>query len=166
MSSNGNTKKYTNTKDLLTEEQQDVLRSKGNKIEKLQSDITQLSKPLLRSEGSLNWSKHVTPGTLSVFQDEKSWNGISSIDLKRKKGVKEFKDVDGLCWNTMRESMQLESEDDSFSESGSPATTRLNEKDMGLFGVMPMEDDIVVVKCKNCERPLLASKFKEHSGKD
>lgn len=149
------------------------------------TDITQLSKPLLQSEGSLNWSKHVTPGTLSVFQDEKSWNGISSIDLKRRKSVKEFKDVDGLCWNTMRESMQLESEgknykkergeresgikdiiDDSFSESGSPATTRLDEKDMGLFGVMPMEDDIVVVKCKNCERPLLASKFKEHSGKD
>lgn len=36
---------------------------------------------------------------------------------------------------------------------------------MELFGVMPMEDDIVVVKCKNCQRPLLANKFKEHSGK-
>lgn len=78
--------------------------------DKKNTDITQLSKPLLQSEGSLNWSKHVTPGTLSVFQDEKSWNGISSIDLKRRKSVKEFKDVDGLCWNTMRESMQLESE--------------------------------------------------------
>lgn len=73
-------------------------------------DITQLSKPLLQSEGSLNWSKHVTPGTLSVFQDEKSWNGINSIELKRRKSVKEFKDADGLCWNTMKDSMQLESE--------------------------------------------------------
>lgn len=116
--------------DLLTEEQQDVLRSKGNKIEKLESgrsffaikkkkdetnvkkkpDITQLSKPLLQAEGSLHWSKHVSPGTLAIFQDEKSWNGISSIDLKRRKTGKEFKDVNGLSWNTMKDSMQLESE--------------------------------------------------------
>jgi hypothetical protein len=69
-----------------------------------------LSKPLLQSEGSANWSKHVTPGTLSVFQDEKSWNGISNIEIRRQSNVKEFRDVNGLSWSTMRESMQLESE--------------------------------------------------------
>ncbi|KAI8067705.1 uncharacterized protein B0P05DRAFT_203532 [Gilbertella persicaria] len=160
--SNGNTKKYSTTKDLLSEEQQDVLKGKGNKIERLQSEITHLSKPLLQTEGSLQWSKHVTPGTLSVFQDEKSWHGIQ-IDVNRKSNIREFKDANGLSWSNMRESMHLDSEDESASEEGSPVTTRLNAKDMQVFGSMPMEEDIVVVKCNNCHRPLLPSKFKEHS---
>ncbi|KAG2204799.1 hypothetical protein INT47_004074, partial [Mucor saturninus] len=184
MSSNGNVKKYTNTKDLLTEEQQDVLRSKVNKIERLQSgkerhfepniqkrsaelnnsnffvDINNLSKPLLQSDPMASWSKHVTPNTLSVFQDEKSWNGISNVEIKKSQG-KEFRDATGLAWSTLRDSMQIESEDDS--ESGSPVTTQLDAKDMEIFGAMPMRDDIVVVKCNHCQRPLLASKFKEHS---
>ncbi|ORE06243.1 hypothetical protein BCV72DRAFT_126814 [Rhizopus microsporus var. microsporus] len=37
MSSNGNHKKHTHARDLLTEEQQHTLRSKVNKIEKLRS---------------------------------------------------------------------------------------------------------------------------------
>lgn len=51
-----------------------------------------------------------------------------------------------------------------MSEEGSPVTTRLDAKDMNVFGLMPMEEDIVIVKCTNCHRPLLPSKFKEHSG--
>lgn len=132
---------------------------------------------------------------MSIFQDEKSWNGISNIETRRKNNVKEFRDANGLSWNSMKESMHLESEgkykrnrvkedmkvyflgengellnkkwiiDDSLSESGSPVTTRLDVKDMEIFGAMPMDEDIVVVKCNNCQRPLLPSKFKEHSGK-
>ncbi|KAG2192492.1 hypothetical protein INT46_003246 [Mucor plumbeus] len=163
-STNGSLKKYGNTKvDLLSEEQQDVLRNKGSKIERLQSDITQLSKPLLQSEGSLNWSKHVTPGTLSIFHDEKSWSGIHTIEPKKKTNVKEFKDSYGMNWHQMKDAMHLESETESVSEAGSPVTTRLDAKDMDIFGAMPLEEEIVVVKCKNCQRPILPSKFKEHS---
>ncbi|GAN10826.1 SCA7-domain-containing protein, partial [Mucor ambiguus] len=155
-SANSNLKKYGNTKvDLLSEEQQNVLRSKGN--------ITQLSKPLLQSEGSLNWSKHVTPATLSIFHDEKSWSGIQTIELKKKTNVKEFKDSYGLSWHQVRDAMHLESETESASEIGSPVTTRLDVKDMDIFGAMPLEEEFVVVKCKNCQRPILPSKFKEHS---
>jgi hypothetical protein len=73
-------------------------------------EITHLSKPLLQSEGSLNWSKHVTPATLSIFQDEKSWSGFSNVDIKRKSNIKEFKDMNGLSWNNMKDAMHLESE--------------------------------------------------------
>lgn len=69
-----------------------------------------MSKPLLQSEGSYSWSKHVTPGTLSIFQDDKSWNGISNIVTRRKSNVKEFRDANGLSWNSMRDSLQIESE--------------------------------------------------------
>lgn len=37
---------------------------------------------------------------------------------------------------------------------------------MEIFGAMPLEEEIVVVKCNNCQRPILPSKFKEHSGKN
>lgn len=68
-----------------------------------------MSKPLLQSENMASWSKHVTANTLSVFQDEKSWNGISNIEIKKSQG-KEFRDVNGLAWSTMRDAMQIESE--------------------------------------------------------
>ncbi|KAI8370147.1 SCA7, zinc-binding domain-containing protein [Choanephora cucurbitarum] len=71
--------------------------------------------------------------------------------------------MNGLSWNHMKDSMQLDFEEDTMSEEGSPVTTRLDAKDMDVFGLMPMEEDIVVVKCTNCHRPLLPSKFKEHS---
>ena len=77
-------------------------------------DITQLSKPLLQSEGSLNWSKHVTPGTLSIFHDEKSWSGIHTIEPKKKTNVKEFKDSYGMSWHQMKDAMHLESESKLF----------------------------------------------------
>ncbi|KAI8643686.1 SCA7, zinc-binding domain-containing protein [Parasitella parasitica] len=63
----------------------------------------------------------------------------------------------------MKDAMHLESETESVSESGSPITTRFDAKDMSIFGAMPLEEEIVVVKCKNCQRPILPSKFKEHS---
>ncbi|KAI9469960.1 MAG: hypothetical protein EXX96DRAFT_387081 [Benjaminiella poitrasii] len=163
-STNGNLKKHSNAKDLLNEEQQNVLERKGSKIERLQAEINQLSKPLLQSEeGEHKWSKHVTPNTLSVFQDEKSWDSINNLEIKRKSQVKDLKEVNGLSWNNMKESMHLESEDDSYSESESPVTTQLDAKDRGIFGTMPMEENIVVVKCNNCQRPLFPNKFKEHS---
>lgn len=36
---------------------------------------------------------------------------------------------------------------------------------MKTYGNMPMEDDIVVVNCNHCKRPILPSSFKEHLGK-
>jgi hypothetical protein len=38
-------------------------------------------------------------------------------------------------------------------------------KDMKMFGSMPMEEETIVVKCNNCKRPFLPSRFKEHAGK-
>lgn len=66
---------------------------------------------MLQSEDSEGWAKHVTPNTLSIFQDEKSWIGINNIELKKKKQqTKQFQDANGLSWSNMKESMHLESE--------------------------------------------------------
>lgn len=55
--------------------------------------------------------------------------------------------------------------DDSYYSEDSPTITRLDAKDMNVFGTMPLKEDIVVIKCKQCSRPLLASQFKDHLGK-
>lgn len=73
-------------------------------------DIHSLAKPLLRSENSQGWAKYVTPNTMSVFQDEKSWIGINTIESKKKKPLKEFHEANGLSWSHMREAMHLESD--------------------------------------------------------
>jgi hypothetical protein len=54
--------------------------------------------------------------------------------------------------------------DDSVSES-EPATTKLNYRDMKTYGNLPMQDEMAVVNCDSCQRPILASSFKKHLGK-
>ncbi|KAG1437188.1 hypothetical protein G6F56_013226 [Rhizopus delemar] len=116
-----------------------------------------LSRPLLQSEAG--WTKHVTPNTLALFQDEQSW---SKVDAKLKS--KEYKNINGPSWSSVKEDLNLDSEEGaSHSESESSETTRFDAKDMEILGSMPMEEDTVVVKCNNCQRPLLPSRFKEHA---
>lgn len=55
--------------------------------------------------------------------------------------------------------------EETYISDGSPTTTRLDAKDMNIFGAMPLEEEVIVVQCKNCHRPLLPSKFKEHTSK-
>ncbi|CEI99483.1 Putative Sgf73p [Rhizopus microsporus] len=158
MSSNGNHKKHTHARDLLTEEQQHTLRSKVNKIEKLRSEIVSLSKPLLQS--GANWPKHVTTGTLAIFQDEESWNSINRIH----KRPKIMGDVKGSSWSSIKDTLNLNSEDESRSESESSTdTVKFNTDDMVTLGSMPMEEETIVVKCSNCQRPVLPSKFRKHA---
>lgn len=54
-----------------------------------------------------------------------------------------------------------------FKESetaSSPSYTALKASDMKTYGSMPIEEDIVVVQCKVCSKPILASNFAHHKG--
>ena len=46
----------------------------------MQLDINSLAKPLLKTsdKSTSDWSKHVTPGTLSVFQEDTSWHRLDT----------------------------------------------------------------------------------------
>ncbi|KAI9029964.1 SCA7, zinc-binding domain-containing protein [Phycomyces nitens] len=43
------------------------------------------------------------------------------------------------------------------------SATMLNSRDRKMFGVMPMKEEIVMVKCTQCERPILSSSFSQHA---
>ncbi|KAG1153021.1 hypothetical protein G6F38_000009 [Rhizopus arrhizus] len=127
-------------------------------------EIVSLSKPLLLQPETY---KHITPNTLSVFQDESSWRKVNRVNTDFK--FKELKSAEGLCsWNSLlKDEINLDSEDDCYSESSSSessqTTTKFDVKEMKMFGSMPMEEETIVVKCNNCKRPFLPSRFKEHA---
>ncbi|KAG1209197.1 hypothetical protein G6F69_006559 [Rhizopus microsporus] len=52
----------------------------------------------------------------------------------------------------------------SHSESElSTDTVKFNTDDMVTLGTMPMEEETIVIKCSNCQRPVLPSKFRKHA---
>ncbi|KAF9439034.1 hypothetical protein BGZ76_001010 [Entomortierella beljakovae] len=53
----------------------------------------------------------------------------------------------------------------SQSKSKTPTASRLEYKEMKTYGGMPMQDEIVVVTCNNCEKPIIPSAYKEHRAK-
>ncbi|ORY93612.1 SCA7, zinc-binding domain-domain-containing protein [Syncephalastrum racemosum] len=158
-SSNGPSKKHEH----LTEEQQAILREKGAEIDRLQQDITALSKPLTAADAGQQWSKHVTPGTLSVFQDAASWEKVKDDKRMHKPNGKSIQDVSS--WKKMRDMLDSSEGEDlsSLSESElSPIVTKFDVKDRKTFGTLPMEEDQVIVNCKQCTRPIYASSFQKH----
>ena len=133
-------------------------------------DITSLAKPLLSTaDGSVHdWSKHVTPGTLSVFQEGASWNRLpfnpESGLLKRKYPV----DISTTgASRKMQDIMEsFDEADDSLSDGElSPTVSRFDSSERKIYGTNTMEEDVVVLKCNTCNRPILASSFRTHSGK-
>lgn len=66
-----------------------------------------LSKPLLLQPETY---KHITPSTLSVFQDESSWRKVNRVNTDFK--LKELKSAEGLCsWNSLfKDEINLDSE--------------------------------------------------------
>lgn len=73
-------------------------------------DIQNLSKPLLQPEST--WSNHVTPTTLSIFDDGKSWSGIEGIESRKTNfnNAKQFQEASGQSWNVVKDIMCMESE--------------------------------------------------------
>ncbi|KAI8334700.1 SCA7, zinc-binding domain-containing protein [Chlamydoabsidia padenii] len=164
MSGNGSLK----NKESLSEEQLSVLKQKSAKIERLETDITNLSKPLLLGDDAKekSWMKHVTPGVLTIFQDDSSWNKLTmkpGDQLSKQQHSQELQKATGSSWKKVKDVLttDISDGDDSTSES-EPATTKLNYRDMKTYGNLPMQDEMAVVNCDSCQRPILASSFKKH----
>ncbi|KAI7887500.1 SCA7-domain-containing protein [Lichtheimia hyalospora FSU 10163] len=157
-------------KESLTEEQQDIIQQKRLEIDRLQKDINSLAKPLLKTpdKSTSDWSKHVTPGTLSVFQEDTSWHRLdTNSEHKLGKHTIPFqRNSTTSPWQHMQNMLDSFDEDheESLSEgSPSPTVSRFDTNDQKIYGTNAMEEDSVVVKCKTCERPILASSFQAHS---
>ena len=142
-------------------------------------DINSLAKPLITAPdgNTFDWSKHVTPSTLSVFQEDSSWNRLpynpESGLLKRKylsdihSNNNNNNSSSSLSWKKMHDIIDsFDEADDSLSDGElSPTVTRFDTNERKTFGTNTMEEDVIIVKCKTCQRPILANSFRAHSGK-
>ena len=52
-----------------------------------------------------------------------------------------------------------------ISSLPSPPTAWLSARDMKVFGSTPLKEQIGIVRCKQCDRPVLRSAFADHHGK-
>ncbi|KAI7865250.1 SCA7, zinc-binding domain-containing protein [Spinellus fusiger] len=118
---------------VFSEEQQTILNQKGYAIEQLQTD-------------------------------DDHWNSVSLQHNSRllKKHSDEFENDATLKWDKLNNAMSPDGRDLS-DDDGVGSTTLLDAKERTMFGVMPMKEDVVTVKCKYCERPILASSFSQHA---
>lgn len=128
---------------------------------------------MVNSEEAQAWSKHVTPGTLSVFKEEANWKPVSANEnstLMKRKYSADLRDAGGSSWKKIKGSLGLDSsedgDDDPLSEEGelSPTHTKFDVTERKIYGTLPMEEDMVILTCKTCQRPILASNFAKHSG--
>lgn len=52
----------------------------------------------------------------------------------------------------------------SISDPGSPPTQWLDARNMKIFGAEPLRSEFGIVKCKDCDKPVLRSAIAEHAG--
>ncbi|KAF7971937.1 hypothetical protein HWV62_19385 [Athelia sp. TMB] len=52
---------------------------------------------------------------------------------------------------------------DKVASLPSPPTSWLSARDMKMFGAQPLKSDIGIVKCKDCDKPVLRSAMVDHS---
>jgi hypothetical protein len=50
----------------------------------------------------------------------------------------------------------------SHGKSKAPTASRLEFKEMKTYGGMPMTDEVVIVTCVHCDKPMIPSAVKEH----
>lgn len=50
----------------------------------------------------------------------------------------------------------------SQGKSKAPTASRLEFKEMKTYGGMPMTDEVVIVTCVHCDKPMIPSAVKEH----
>lgn len=51
------------------------------------------------------------------------------------------------------------------AELPSPPTSWLSARDMKIFGAGPLRSDLGVVRCSDCDKPVLCSAILDHTGK-
>ncbi|KAF9915725.1 hypothetical protein BX616_005540 [Lobosporangium transversale] len=155
----------------LNGRQTGLLMDQRREIELAEAGILNNAQSLLGTDTVNSLSGLVDPQTLTVFRDQDRWKKLprgssstNSIPINN-----EILKT-STTWTGLRSQLDAEeyhnlSEKISQSKSKTPTASRLEYKEMKTYGGMPMQDDIVVVSCSNCDKPLIPSAYKEHRAK-
>ncbi|KAI1319000.1 hypothetical protein EDD11_005198 [Mortierella claussenii] len=155
----------------LNDRQTGLLLEQRREIELAEAGILNSAQSLLGPNTVNSLSGLVDPQTLAVFRDQDRWKklsrgaasaGTSTINNDILKS--------STSWTGIRSQLDAEehcelSEKISQSKSKVPTASRLEYKEMKTYGGMPMQDEVVVITCSNCDKPMIPSAYKEHRAK-
>lgn len=68
------------------------------------------------------------------------------------------------CLGTIEHCELADKVTQSQGKSKAPTASRLEFKEMKTYGGMPMTDEVVIVTCVHCDKPMIPSAVKEHRG--
>ncbi|KAG0099479.1 hypothetical protein BGZ93_007476 [Podila epicladia] len=151
----------------LNERQTGLLLEQRKEIELAEAGILNNAQSLLGTDTVNSLTGLVNSHTLSVFRDQDRWKKLKTTAQTVPVNNDLFKT--SASWAGIRS--QLDAEDhyelmDKVSpKSKTPTASRLEFKEMKTYGGMPMTDEVVVVTCSTCLKPMIPSAFKEHRGK-
>ncbi|KAG0370300.1 hypothetical protein BGZ54_006986 [Gamsiella multidivaricata] len=155
----------------LNERQTSLLMEQRREIDNAEAGILNNAQSLLGPDTVNSLSGLVNPQTLAVFRDQDRWKKLSRAG-SQSASVPINNDVLKIStsWTGIRSQLDAEehcelSEKVSQSKSKTPTASRLEYKEMRTYGGMPMSDDLVVVTCTSCDKPMIPSAYKEHRAK-
>ncbi|KAF9423630.1 hypothetical protein BGZ94_008215 [Podila epigama] len=154
----------------LNDRQTGLLLEQRREIELAEAGILNNAQTLLGADTINTLSGLVNAQTLTVFRDQDRWKKVSRSSPSQLVSVNNELFKTSASWAGIRS--QLDAEDHcelaerySQSKSKTPTASRLEFKEMKTYGGMPMTDEVVVVTCSMCQKPMIPSAFKEHRGK-
>ncbi|KAG0003150.1 hypothetical protein BGZ79_001570 [Entomortierella chlamydospora] len=156
----------------LNDRQTSLLMGQRKDIEDVESVILTNAHSLLGSDTVNSLSGLVNPQTLSVFRDQDRWKKLSRGSSSNSTTMPINNEIlkTSTSWSGIRSQLDAEehcelSEKVSQSKSKTPTASRLEFKEMRTYGGMPMQDELVVLTCNTCDKPIVPSAFKEHQAK-
>ncbi|KAG0326901.1 hypothetical protein BGZ99_008810 [Dissophora globulifera] len=154
----------------LNDRQTGLLMEQRREIELAEAGILNNAQSLLGPDTVNSLTGLVNPQTLAVFKDQDRWKKLSRGSSSSTAPIKNDILKASATWTEIRSQLDAEehcdlSEKISQSKSKTPTASRLEYKEMKTYGGLPMSDDVVVVTCASCDKPMIPSAFKEHRAK-
>ncbi|KAF9927095.1 hypothetical protein BGZ65_006941, partial [Modicella reniformis] len=154
----------------LNEQQIGLLMKQKREIELAEAGILNSAQSLLGTEAVNSLSGLVKPQTLSVFRDQDRWKKLPRDKQAAPVLINNELLKTSTSWTGIRSQLDAEEhcellEKISQSKSKTPTASRLESKEMKTYGGMPMSDEVVVVTCAICDKPMMPSAYKEHRAK-
>ncbi|KAG0051266.1 hypothetical protein BGZ83_003900 [Gryganskiella cystojenkinii] len=154
----------------LNERQTGLLLEQRREIELAEAGILNNAQSLLGPDTVTALSELVNPQTLSVFRDQDRWKRVPKASSTFATATPINNDLlrASNSWAGIRSHLDAEECFDLSDKitlpatSRTPTTSRLDFKEMKTYGGLPLSDDIVVVTCNGCDKPMIPSAFKEH----
>ncbi|KAF9092406.1 hypothetical protein BGX29_002012 [Mortierella sp. GBA35] len=156
----------------LNDRQTGLLMDQRREIELAEAGILNNAQSLLGSDTVDSLSGLVNPQTLAVFREQDRWKKLPRGSASHSVPLNNDLFKNSTSWTGIRSQLDAEEHceladkvSQSQGKSKAPTASRLEFKEMKTYGGMPMSDEVVIVTCVHCDKPMIPSAVKEHRGK-